>query len=216
MGEQEAFHMKLYSYMCGGARPSPGRSRTISPNLFVPHRPAGTHAYMISLKGAETLRRLCPKARYHVDLLAWGQPELRLYAARDFLATQRFGNDTTVSRDGLPWTEDFLRWCWTATGSASMLRRGGLPNLTWAWKTAVFALPIPYTRQRIIVEMGPSSSLSVVLCVLAVTLRMPKLFGVSLVYVSSVSTMIRWLSGERSYLPPAVTAAAGAAVLWFA
>lgn len=206
--------MKLYGLITGGGRPSPGKTRGISLNLFVPYRPAGTHAYMVSKKGAATLARLCPKARYHVDLTAWSIPELKLYCVKDQLATQRFDDDTTVSKQGAPLTERFLRWAWDVTGFSHMGRKAGVPNLTWAWKTAVFALPVPFTKRRIIVEMGPSSSAFVLMLIACIPLRSFKPAGFAILYMNCVITMIRWLAGTLSIMPVTGLAALSAAFFY--
>lgn len=195
--DKEAFPMKLYELITGGGRPAPGKSRTLSDHIFVPYRPAGTHSYMVSRKGAEFLMKACPKARYHVDLTAWGLKDLKLYCARNFLATQRFDDDTTVSKTGAPLTMRFLTWCWEVSGFATMARKGGLPNLTWAWKTAVFALPVPFssTRRRIIVECGPSSSFFVLLLLTCIPLWSLKPASFAFFYLGCICCMVRWLAG---------------------
>jgi len=215
--ETEPIHMKLYDIITGGGRPSPGKTRMISPNVFVPFRPAGTHAYMVSRKGAEKLSRLCPKPRYHVDLTAWGLKELKLYAAKSFLATQRFDDDTTVSKQGAPLTKRFLRWCWDITGLSAMGKKAGVGNLTWAWTIACFALPIPFssTRRRLIVEMGPSTSLMVLICLLCIPLKSFKPVGFGLLYMVSICCIIRLLAGTFKKTPMGLIALTGAAIVYF-
>lgn len=212
----EAWYMKIYALITGGGRPSPGKTRGVSPNVYVPYRPAGTHAYMISQKGASELRKLCPKPRYHVDLTAWSRMGLKLYSAKDFLATQRFGDDTTVSKQGAPLTKRFLIWSWDIMGLSHMGKRGGLPNLNWAWTTAVFALPVPFnsTRRRIIVELGPASSLFVLIVLLCIPLRSLKPLGVGLLYLNSIISTIRWLAGTTSLRVTSGLALAGAGLIW--
>jgi len=215
--EREALPMKVYGLVTGGGRASPGKTRSISPNIYVPYRPAGTHAYMISQRGAAKLLRLCPKPRYHVDLTAWSIKELNLYAAREQLATQRFDDDTTVSKQGAPLTKRFLRWCLDVSGLAYMGRRGGVPNLQWGWTIAVFALPIPFgsTRKRLIVEMGPSSSLFVLMVLACIPFRSFKPLGFGLAYLTSMICMIRWLAGTQKPLTLMVMALLSAAVIYF-
>jgi len=202
--DKEALNMKSYGLLTGGGRPSPGKSRTISEHVFVPYRPAGTHAYLLSRKGAELLKIKCPKARYHVDLTAWSVPELQLYCAKDFLATQRFDEtDTTVSKGGAPLTKRFLTWAWTIGGFADMARKAGCENLTWAWKTAVFALPVPFSRshRRIIVEAGPSSSFWVLMMLACIPLKSLKPAGFAMAYLGSIICTIRWLAGTQKPVP---------------
>lgn len=212
--DTEAWYMKSYSLLIGGGRPSPGKTRSISPNVFVPYRPAGTHAYVISQQGARTLLRLCPKPSFHVDLAAWGQQELRLYCAKDFLATQRFGDDTTVSKHGAPLTKRFLDWCWEISGLAYMGRRGGIPNLSWAWTLACFTIPLP-GRRRVIVELGPASSFFVILCLLSIPLRSVKPIGVAVLYFTCLMIIGRWLGGQSKASPVVILALIGRSLLRF-
>jgi len=194
--EVEALPMKFYSFCTGGGRKSPGKTRRVSPSAFVPHRPAGTHAYIVSQRGAQRLLKDLPLARYHVDLAAWALPDLKLYAAVEFLATQDFDGDSTVSKAGEAMTERFLRWCWTISGLATMGRAGGVPNLQWAWKAAIFALPVPFSGgKRVAVEMGPMSSVFVLLAVLGVALRSRSLLAAAVLYQGLACGMIRFLCG---------------------
>ena len=69
--------------------------KRISERVHVPVRPAGTHAYAVSARGAAKLLALCPRANFHVDLAAWGQRELNLYCVNPLLAKQTH-EDTTI------------------------------------------------------------------------------------------------------------------------
>eukprot|EP00931_Biecheleriopsis_adriatica_P104336 TRINITY_DN79019_c0_g1_i1.p1 TRINITY_DN79019_c0_g1~~TRINITY_DN79019_c0_g1_i1.p1 ORF type:complete len:433 (+),score=80.97 TRINITY_DN79019_c0_g1_i1:97-1395(+) len=190
----EPLPMKFYSFCVGGGRASPGKTRSLSPHVSVPHRPAGTHAYIVSQRGAERLLKELPRARYHVDLAAWALPELKLYVAEPQLATQDFDEDSTVSKSGEPFTQKFLRWCWTISGMSSMSRAGGVPNLEWAWKAALFALPLPGGK-RVPVEMGPMSSVFVLLLVCALAFRSRNFAAAAVVYQGLTCSLIRYLCG---------------------
>jgi len=197
---KEPFHMKFYSFCTGGGRPSPGKTRTVAPGVFVPHRPAGTHAYLVSKRGAKRLLEELPKACYHVDLTAWALPELKLYAAIEQLATQDFEAASTVSKEGEPITQRFLRWSWTVTGLASMGKKGGVPNLEWAWKAALFALPVPFSGgKRVAVEMGPTSSAWVILLIVAAIQRSRLLAALAIVYQGAGCAFCRYLANTRPY-----------------
>lgn len=189
----EPWYMKYYSFCTGGGRASPGKTRRIAPGVFVPHRPAGTHAYMVSQRGAARLLKHLPKAQYHVDLSAWALPDLKLLAAADFLATQDFEGVSTVSKAGESVTSRFLRWAWTISGLAYMGKRAGVPHLSWAWKAAIFAAP--FNGRRIAVEMGPMSSVFVVLLLTAAGLRSPALLAVAIMYQGLICSCIRYLCG---------------------
>jgi len=198
--DKESLHMKLYGLATGGTRKSPGQSRSVSPNLYVPYKPAGTHAYMVSRRGAAKLLERLPKARYHVDLSAWSLQDLNLYAAKEFLATQEFGDDTTVSKTGAPKTMRFLSWCLRYSGLWSMAQRSGIPNLTWAWKTALFALPRPFSPKRhIIVELGPTVSSWVLILISSIVFRSPKLLAVFVAYLGVITGAIRGLAGTFNF-----------------
>lgn len=197
----EPSYMKFYSFCSGGGRPSPGATRTVAPGVFVPHRPAGTHAYMVSKRGAKRLLEELPKACYHVDLTAWALPKLKLYAAAEQLATQDFEAASTVSKAGEPITQRFLRWAWTVTGLAAMGKKGGVPNLEWAWKAALFAVPVPFSGgKRVAVEMGPMSSVWVLLCIIAAVQRSRALFAFAILYQGLCCGLCRYLANTKPYL----------------
>lgn len=193
----EPFHMKLYSFCVGGGRPSPGKTRRVSPNVFVPHRPAGTHAYLVSLKGAERLVKELPLACYHVDLTAWSLPNLKLYAAVNQIATQDFDAASTVSKSGDAMTSRFLQWAWTVSGLGAMGKAGGVPNLEWAWKAAMFALPVPFSGKRIAVETGPTSCVWVIGLILAAVWRSKMMLAACIVYQGLGATICRYLAGTH-------------------
>jgi GR25 family glycosyltransferase involved in LPS biosynthesis len=74
--------------------------RSLSARVHVPFRAFGTHAYAISPRGARKLLELCPRANFHVDVVAWGQGTLRLYLATSMegqlLSRQAQAGDTTI------------------------------------------------------------------------------------------------------------------------
>lgn len=196
----EPLPMKFYSFLSGGGRPSPGKTRKVSDHLFVPHRPAGTHAYIVSLSGAAKLKRLLPKARYHVDLSSWALPELNLYCAVEQLATQNFEEASTVSKAGDPLTKRFLEWCWHVAGFKRMLHAAGVTDLNWAWKTAVFALPHPFRRGvRVAVDAGPVTSVWLLAMIFAMVLRSKKLLLAAVTYQALMCFAVRYLCGTWSW-----------------
>eukprot|EP00929_Paragymnodinium_shiwhaense_P071310 TRINITY_DN3626_c0_g1_i1.p1 TRINITY_DN3626_c0_g1~~TRINITY_DN3626_c0_g1_i1.p1 ORF type:complete len:466 (+),score=66.74 TRINITY_DN3626_c0_g1_i1:72-1469(+) len=204
---KEPFAMRFYELGPGGGRPQPKgyKTRTLSEHLFVPHRPAGTHAYMISQSGAQKLAKLMPRARYHVDLAAWGVKDLNLVMANPSIASQRFdegGATSTVAKDGSS-TERLLMWIWEASGLAAMGRAGGCTNMSWAWRTAVFALPLkPWKKwpQSVVpISQGPAVCLLMSLFFLAAVLRSPALAAFAFFYLCLCSSLIRACSGGWSW-----------------
>lgn len=196
----EPLHMKLYALATGGSRASPGKTRSISEKLYVPCKPAGTHAYMVSQRGAKKLAEAVPKARYHVDLTAWSLQDLNLYAAKGFLATQRFGDDTTVSKESASKTQRYLAWLVRCTGLNAMCKAGGLPNLSWTWKTALVALPVPFTSpmRKLVVDLGPVTCVWIILTLLSAWTRNMKLLGLAMLWFNLISFTIRGLAGTLS------------------
>lgn len=64
---KDGIGVRIFSTYIGGNRPL----QRLSETLIQPRRPAGTHAYIVSQKGARKLLELCKKATFHVDLDAW-------------------------------------------------------------------------------------------------------------------------------------------------
>jgi len=72
-----------------------------------------------------------------------------------------------------------------------MTRKGGVENIEWSWKAAIFALPVPFTRRRIPVEMGPSSSVWVMLLVAAAVMRSKAMLSFAMAYQALILCTIR-------------------------
>jgi len=203
---REPLHMRFYELGPGGGRPAPkgSRTRSLSDHIFVPRRPAGTHAYMVSKSGAQKLAKQLPKARYHVDLAAWSRREINLVAARPFLATQRFdegGASSTVANDKSR-SERFLKWCWDVSGITAMGRSGGVPNPSWAWRTPLFAVPIPWRRWPRNVRpvlQGPCVSFFMLLVVASIATRNPAVAGATAGYLLVMTGFVRFLCGTWSW-----------------
>jgi len=198
--EKENMQMQLFGIVTGGTRPCPAKdTRLISPNIFVPFKPTGSHAYLISKRGAAKLLQKCPRACYHVDLTAWSLPDLNLYAFKDFLATQRFGGTSTVSKAGEPLTKRFLSWTLNITGFTEACKKGGIEDPSWAWKVVMCALPVPFSRKRIGVEMGPVTAVWMLMLLYAVCSRSLRILGIASAYQGAIASVARALSGTFSY-----------------
>lgn len=90
------------SIISGGER----KARRITPHVFVPHRPYGCHAYLISQQGACKLMNKASIASWHVDGVAWGIKDLNLYCAHPLLAYQEFVEPSTLGAT----TRGFEAW----------------------------------------------------------------------------------------------------------
>lgn len=104
---KDAIGSLFFSHYIGGKRPL----KLINDYRYQPRRPAGTHAYMVSRKGAEKLLKLCSKATYHVDLDAWRHPELDITMFMPMLAYQTFEQTslTDVNRKRNPVARKMLK-----------------------------------------------------------------------------------------------------------
>ena len=102
------------SHLIGGSR----EPKVLSESLHIPMRAGGTHGYMITLKGAKKLLALLPKANYHVDIVAWGLPEINLAIVKPLVVYQRFTDlsliDSATPLNGedirLPFMRSMVVW----------------------------------------------------------------------------------------------------------
>lgn len=83
---------RLQAGLLGGGR----KQRRVSENIQVPHRPLGTHAYILSKRGAQKLMQRASKATWHVDCVMWGIKELDLYICDPMLVFQDTSSPSTV------------------------------------------------------------------------------------------------------------------------
>jgi len=211
--DRQPLPSKLYAAACGGWRRSPGATRSVSEHLYIPFKPAGTHAYMVSRRGAAKLLERLPRARYHVDLSAWSLQDLNLYAAKEFLATQNFEEASTVSKERDSRTQRFLQWTLKAPFMSKMIEESGAP-LEWSWKVVMFAIPVPFTNKRILMEAGPSYAICAILILLSMLRRSALLLAGSFSFFALVVFTMRWLSGTYTHRTAAVIVAL-ISYLWY-
>jgi hypothetical protein len=79
----------------GGRKP-----RWVTEHVHVPRRPFGTHAYVLSRRGAAKLLQRVQLASIHVDAVAWGLRELNLFCVHPMLAFQAFADSTIGDTKG--------------------------------------------------------------------------------------------------------------------
>eukprot|EP00545_Synedropsis_sp_CCMP1620_P009539 CAMPEP_0119013464 /NCGR_PEP_ID=MMETSP1176-20130426/8463_1 /TAXON_ID=265551 /ORGANISM="Synedropsis recta cf, Strain CCMP1620" /LENGTH=384 /DNA_ID=CAMNT_0006966555 /DNA_START=20 /DNA_END=1174 /DNA_ORIENTATION=+ len=90
--EKKYGQYRFQAWLLGDGR----RQRRVSSNIQIPHRPLGTHAYILSKRGAEKLLRRASKATWHVDCVIWGLPEMNLYLCDPMLVFQDTESPSTV------------------------------------------------------------------------------------------------------------------------
>jgi GR25 family glycosyltransferase involved in LPS biosynthesis len=83
---------RIADFMAGGGR----KRRLVTPHCHVPRRPMGMHAYLLSKKGAEKLVRQAWYASGHVDVIAWGTPNVDILCVHPMLANQSMANPSTI------------------------------------------------------------------------------------------------------------------------
>ena len=75
---------RINAFVAGGGRVT----RRVTEHCHVPRRPFGTHAYVLSRRGAAKLLRRASLATGHVDAVAWGIADLQLLCCDPMLAHQ--------------------------------------------------------------------------------------------------------------------------------
>ena len=170
----------LHGLMGGGWR----WPRSLSPQLHVPLRPFGTHAYVVSVKGARKLFNQCKRANFHVDVSAWGQPNLRLYLATDasgrLLSTQAATGDTTIG--GLAdrtWLPAFTVDEYTAA------------EFSWAFNAPVLQLG------GVVLTIGRSLTSTASLCLIAMTMRSAVWWSVAIGWFGLQFMLIKLLQVQQ-------------------
>jgi GR25 family glycosyltransferase involved in LPS biosynthesis len=80
------------AFLLGGGR----QPRRITSHIHIPHRPLGTHAYILSQRGARKLLQLASRATWHVDCVIWGIRELDLFLCDPMLVFQDAESPSSV------------------------------------------------------------------------------------------------------------------------
>ena len=83
---------RINAFVAGGGRVT----RRVTEHCHVPRRPFGTHAYVLSRRGAAKLLRRASLATGHVDAVAWGIADLQLLCCDPMLAHQAMEAPSTI------------------------------------------------------------------------------------------------------------------------
>lgn len=70
--------------------------RRVTSHIHIPHRPLGTHAYILSKRGARKLLKLASRATWHVDCVIWGIRDLDLFLCDPMLVFQDTESPSSV------------------------------------------------------------------------------------------------------------------------
>lgn len=112
----------------GGCR----KPQRITEHIHIPMRPFGTHAYVLSKRGAAKLLDRAWKATYHVDCVIWGMLDLDLYMVDPLLVYQDSSPSTVGAITSGPET-------WIPS-SIQLDDYTGM-RLEWVWNEAVIRIP---------------------------------------------------------------------------
>jgi GR25 family glycosyltransferase involved in LPS biosynthesis len=120
----------IAAFCTGGSRPPP---RRVTEHCHVPKRPHGTHAHVLSKRGAANLLTLAPRITYHVDVVMWGLKGLNLLICDPLLAFQ----DDSPSTVGAI-TSGIETWI------PSSIRLDNYTNMSleWVWNEPILRIPI--------------------------------------------------------------------------
>ena len=118
---------RISAFVAGGGRT---RQRT-SKHSHVPRRPFGTHAYVLSRRGAEKLVRKAGIVNGHVDVVAWGIPDLVVLCCDPMLAHQSMDTPSTIGAV----TSGIETWL----PKIKLCKHTGI-TLEWVWNEPVLRL----------------------------------------------------------------------------
>ena len=101
------YHLnRMHAIVAGGRR----KARQVTDHCHIPNRPFGTHAYVLSRRGAQKLLDKAAKAAAHVDAVAWGIKDLQLLLTHPMLAYQGFEEPSTIGSITDGWEESLPNW----------------------------------------------------------------------------------------------------------
>ena len=152
--------------------------------LHVPRRAYCTHAYIVSPQGARKLLATCSKVSFHIDVVAWGRPGVRLLIVHPLLASQAHG-DSTLGGTLLPMLPD--SWARALLPDLTLDEYTGA-KLLWALRGPIFQLRPPHGP--ILTIAGSLLILLWGLAAAAILRSLPVLLAVA-GYVVVLSTLIR-------------------------
>jgi len=184
----------LHGLVSGGAR---FPRKLGDGRLHVPMRPFGTHAYALSPRGAAKLLSTCPKANFHVDVAAWGQPQLNLFCVHPLLAKQTHDDTTIGGIDDRSWLPPFMFKVDEYTGVSP----------AWAWNAPIMQLG---GSTGILLTSGRALASALCSVAIAALARSPLLLSLAGGWITTMFVVIRLLSCQRALpltLPPAEPAA---------
>jgi GR25 family glycosyltransferase involved in LPS biosynthesis len=156
--------------------------------IHVPMCPYGAHAYLITPKGAEKLLKVCPRASYHVDIVAWGRKELNILAIHPLIASQ-INSDTTIG--GLVHLWKKVMPTWTGDSYTGF-------ELGWALSGPLLRLGGDLFGGKILLTNGLALAFMLVGLAIACITKSTTVLCITCTYVFFVTALVRFLSSKRN------------------
>jgi len=169
------YHINLlHAILAGGMR----WPRWHAKDVHEPVRPFGTHAYVVSERGARKLLHLCPKVNYHVDVVAWGLRKLRLYAIHPLLAKQTHADTTIGGLTDRSWTPKFIIDPYTGA------------DFAWAWNAPLMKIG---GERGVLATSGRMTSVGLFGLAIAAITRSMLALRITVGYIASTYLLVRAL-----------------------
>lgn len=145
---------RVHAFVGGGGR----KVRQYTKHCHSPRRPFGTHAYVLSKRGAAKLLQRASLASYHVDAVAWGLQDLNLLVLHPMIAHQAFEAPSTIGAVTNGFETHLPNW---------VLDKYTGATFQWAFNEPVIRVPCADS----ILSVGRALSLGLVGLVAGVALR---------------------------------------------
>jgi len=156
------------------------------PSIHTPACPYGMHAYILSSRGAKKLLKECPRASFHVDVVAWGIRDLKMFAIHPLMAWQTH-TDTTIGGCDHSWKAiipTFIVDEYTGT------------EMGWALSSPLFRVGGNMWGGRILLTNGLSLAFMMTGLVLSFLRNSRWMLSATLLYTGIVTSIVRFLCSE--------------------
>lgn len=183
---QKKFGLNIIASLVGGKWRRPRRILDLNDEesfIHVPMCPYGCHAYVLHPNGAKRLLEFCPKASFHVDVVALGEKELEVVAIHPLIAWQT-NEDTTIGGFVHVWK----RYLPTLIAD----KYTGF-EIGWALCAPLLRIGGPY-MPRLVLTNGSSLLIMFLGLVTGIRLQSPLVLKLTAVYVLTITALVRLLS----------------------
>lgn len=156
------------------------------PFIHVPMCPYGMHAYIITPRGASKLLNACPRASFHVDVVAWGLKELNIFAIHPLVAWQT-NYDTTIGGFVHLWKKIMPTWVGDSYTGFEM---------GWALSAPLLRVGGPFFGGKLLLTNGLALALMFIGLTIAGITRSIFMLSITITFVVAVAALVRILSSK--------------------